>query len=69
MVWQAYQIKKLCNEATTAINEMDTWEAEKAITDQALLDANIATFKAQIEKVKHELSNINTAQKDAEASA
>jgi hypothetical protein len=66
IIWQDYQINKLCNNKTKDINEIDTWYTEKNVIDQRLLNDNIAQFEKQIEKVKAELINMTTKQKDIE---
>jgi len=66
IIWQDYQIKKLCDNDTKDINETDTWFAEKNIVDQSLLNDNIAKFEKQIETVKMELAKMTTGQKDIE---
>jgi len=66
IIWQDYQIKKLCDNDTKDINEIDTWFVEKVILDQSLLNDNIAKFEKQIEMVKAELTKMTTEQKDVE---
>lgn len=66
IIWQDYQIKKLCDNDTKDINEIDTWYAEKNIANQSVLNDNIANFEKQIEKVKVELTKMTTGQKDIE---
>lgn len=64
IIWQDYQIKKLCDSDTKDINEIDTWFTEKNIIDQRLLNDNIAKFEKQVGKVKAELSKMTIEQKD-----
>jgi len=66
LIWQDYQIKKLCDNDTKDINEIDTWFAEKIIVDQGFLNDNIAKFEKQIKMVKAELTKITIEQKDIE---
>ncbi len=66
IIWQDYQIKKLCNNDTKDINEIDTWGADKNITDQSILNENIAKFEKQIKNIKVELGKITTDPKDIE---
>ena len=66
IIWQDYQIKKLCGNETKEISEIDTWFAEKDIIDQSLLNDYIAKFEKQIEKVRSELTKMTTEQKDVE---
>lgn len=66
IIWQDYQIKKLCNNDTIEMNEIDTWFAEKIIVDQGSLNDNIARFEMQIEMVKAKLTKMTIEQKDIE---
>jgi hypothetical protein len=66
IIWQDYQIKKLCDNDTKDINETDTWFTEKNIADQSILNDNIAKFEKQIEKIKMELAKMTTEQKEIE---
>ena len=66
IIWQDYQIKKLCDNDTKDINEIETWFTEKNIVDQSALNDNIAKFEKQIKTVKMELGKMTTGQKDIE---
>ena len=66
IIWQDYQIKKLCDNDTKDINEIDTWFAEKVIINHNLLNEKITKFEKQIEMIKVELTKMTTGQKDIE---
>ncbi|MDI6046249.1 hypothetical protein [Flavobacterium yafengii] len=66
IIWQDYQIDKLCKIETKDINETDTWFTEKDVLDQRLLNDKIAKFENQIDKIKAELSKVTIEQKDIE---
>lgn len=66
IIWQDNQLNRLGDITTEDINEIDTWGADKNITDQSILNDNIARFEKQIENVKVELGKMTTDQKDIE---
>jgi hypothetical protein len=66
VIWQDYQIDKLQNVDTPDINEVETWFAEKAITDPNVLVDQIVRFERQLETVKSELAQMETGQTDFE---
>jgi uncharacterized damage-inducible protein DinB len=66
IIWQDYQINQMCDITTENINEIDTWVADKNISDQSILNDNIAKFEKQIERVKIELTKMTIKQKDIE---
>lgn len=66
IIWQDYQIKKLCDNDTKEISEIDTWFAEKVIVNQSLLNEQLAKFEKQIEIIKVELTKMTTDQNDIE---
>lgn len=66
IIWQDYQINQMCDITTENINEIDTWVADKNISDQSILNDNIAKFEKQIERVKIELTKMKIEQKDIE---
>ncbi len=66
IIWQDYQIDKLCNIDTKDINEIDTWLTEKDVSDQKILNDKIEKFEEQIVCVKTELNKMTTEQIDIE---
>lgn len=66
IIWQDNQINRLGDITTEDINEIDTWSADKNITDQSILNDNLAKFEKQIENVKVELGKMTAKQKDIE---
>ncbi|TAE40746.1 MAG: hypothetical protein EAZ70_03545 [Runella slithyformis] len=66
IIWQDYQINQLCNITTENINEIDTWVADRNISDQSILHDNLSKFEKQIERVKIELTKMTIEQKDIE---
>ncbi len=66
IIWQDYQINQLCDITTENINEIDTWVADRNISDQSILHDNISKFEKQIERVKIELTKMAIEQKDIE---
>jgi hypothetical protein len=66
IIWQDYQINQMCDITTENINEIDTWVEDKNISDQSILNDNIAKFEKQIERVKIELTKMTIKQKDIE---
>jgi hypothetical protein len=66
IIWQDYQINLLCDITTENINEIDTWVADKNISDQSILNDNIEKFEKQIERVKIELTKMKIKQKNFE---
>ena len=66
IIWQDNQLNRLGDITTEDINEIDTWGADKNITDQSILNDNIAKFEKQIENVKVELGKMTMDQKDIE---
>jgi hypothetical protein len=66
IIWQDFQIKKLCNKDTKDIDEIDTWFTERNILDQNELNDNIAKFEKQIKTIKIELTKMTTGQLDIE---
>ena len=66
IIWQDYQIKKLCDNDTKDISEIDTWFAETVIVNQSLLNEKIAKFEKQIEMIKEKLTKMTTDQNDIE---
>ncbi len=66
IIWQDNQLNRLGDTTTEDINEIDTWGADKNITDQSILNDNIAKFEKQIENVKVELGKMTMDQKDIE---
>lgn len=66
IIWQDYQIDKLCNIDTKDINEIDTWLTEKDVSDQKIMNDKIEKFEEQIVCVKTELNKMTTEQIDIE---
>jgi uncharacterized damage-inducible protein DinB len=66
IIWQDYQIDKLCSIDTKDINEIDTWLTEKDVSDQRMLNEKIEKFEKQIVKIKTELSKMTIEQIDIE---
>ncbi|MBL0327848.1 MAG: hypothetical protein IPP64_00170 [Bacteroidetes bacterium] len=66
IIWQDNQLNRLGDITTEDINEIDTWRADKNITDQSILNDNIAKFEKQIENVKVELGKMTMDQKGIE---
>ena len=58
IIWQDYQIERLCENNPKEINELDTWFAEKNISNQSILNNKIDKFEKQIEKIKMEVSSM-----------
>lgn len=66
IIWQEYQIDKLCKLETKDINEIDTWIIEKDVSNQEMLNEKIELFEKQIVKIKLELSKLSLEQTDIE---
>ena len=66
IIWQDFQILKLCGNDTININEIDTWNVGKEITSQSLLNETIGKFERQIEIIKDELTKMSISQIDIE---
>ena len=66
IIWQDYQIEKLCNIDTKDINEIDTWLTEKEVSDQIILNEKIEKFEKQIVWIKTELNKMTIEQIDIE---
>ena len=66
IIWQDYQIEKLCNIDTKDINEIDTWLTEKEVSDQIILNEKIEKFEKQIVWIKTELNKMTIGQIDIE---
>ena len=66
IIWQDYQINQLCDITTENINEIETWVADRNISDPSILHDNISKFEKQIERVKIELTKMTIEQKDIE---
>ncbi|AIG30918.1 hypothetical protein IA01_10815 [Flavobacterium psychrophilum] len=62
IIWQDYQIERLCENNPKEINEVDTWFAEKNIVDQSILNNKIDKFEKQIEKIKMEVNKMTIEQ-------
>ena len=62
IIWQDYQIERLCENNPKEINELDTWFAEKNISNQSILNNKIDKFEKQIEKIKMEVSSMTIEQ-------
>ena len=66
IIWQDFQIEKLCNIDTKDINEIDTWLTEKEVSDQRILNVKIEKFEKQIVWIKTELNKMTIEQIDIE---